>query len=356
MRLCDHHGNWALALKALQSGGRKTGASSVEWDVAGDCQDPRVFTRTSRNWREHAIRRPGVWDVYDVYRPKGPGVLHVTMVTRCRACPACLRAKRRMWFWRAMQECERSQRTWFVTLTLKPSVARRTRREALLALARKGLSDTPGEIHEAWCSSVGSEITRWLKRVREESGAKLRYLLVAEQHKSGVPHFHLLVHEVKGSAPVLGRMLNDQWRYMGYTDRKIVWDAAKTKDEQEPLWRSCGYVCKYVSKSMLARVRASLRYGVSSKNIAIPGVKQVTPQRDGAGPDQRDRPDGLPGSIPDPGANAGSASESECSRSGLSERGASASPQPGVPSSDRSPGEGGSGEDGAIDFDVPPPF
>ena len=39
-------------------------------------------------------------------------------------------------------------------------------------------------------------VTLWLKRLRRSrSAGSVRYLLVAEAHKSGQPHFHVLLHE-----------------------------------------------------------------------------------------------------------------------------------------------------------------
>lgn len=94
---------------------------------------------------------------------------------------------------------------------------------------------------------AGKRITLWLKRVRKNSGAVIRYLLVAERHKTGLPHYHLLVHEMGGV--VRHRHLADSWSY-GFTNFKLVLGG-----------RPASYVAKYLGKSHDARVRASLGYG-----------------------------------------------------------------------------------------------
>ena len=93
------------------------------------------------------------------------------------------------------------------------------------------------------------DVTKWLKRVRKESGAKLRYILVAEAHKSGLPHYHMLVHEQVGGGQVGERTLRKQWA-MGFSKWNLVTDKAPAR-----------YVCKYLTKAAAARVRASLNYG-----------------------------------------------------------------------------------------------
>ena len=98
-------------------------------------------------------------------------------------------------------------------------------------------------------TEIGREVTLYLKRVRKESGARVRYLLVAEAHKTGLPHLHILVHEASPDMPVRHKTLEGQWK-LGFTRFKLAHDV-----------KTASYVCKYISKALLARVRASLRYG-----------------------------------------------------------------------------------------------
>jgi hypothetical protein len=129
------------------------------------------------------------------------------------------------------------------------------------------------------------ELTLWLKRLRAAAaedhrqsartaelceakrGAKcschpisefrvpLSYLLVAEAHKSGLPHYHLLVHEHDESKPVRARHLKETWR-LGFSDVKLVAQGEES--------RRAAYAAKYLTKSALARVRASVGYGTKS--------------------------------------------------------------------------------------------
>lgn len=204
-------------------------------NLAGDCADPVSVSMRGSDPVGPRETGPAIW---------------ADGLYRCRKCEPCLRRRGREWTSRAMTEVARAPRTWLVTLTLRPEAhfmlgLRSTRR------LRGGGTDldalSPNErFNERW-REIGVEATKWLKRTRERSGA-LRYLMVVEAHKSGLPHIHLLVHDVDG-ASVLYRHLVDHWPH-GFAHAKLVEDA-----------RSASYVCKYLSKSALARVRASSGYG-----------------------------------------------------------------------------------------------
>lgn len=94
------------------------------------------------------------------------------------------------------------------------------------------------------------ELQKWLKRIRKNSGSAIRYLAITEKHKSGLPHYHVLLHEVDPERPVrYDRHLRASWA-LGFAHFKLVPDA-----------KAAVYVVKYVSKSPVARVRASAHYG-----------------------------------------------------------------------------------------------
>lgn len=179
----------------------------------------------------------------------------VDIDVRCRKCPNCLRQRGWAWTNRAKAEIARSSRTWFGTLTLSPAQHDRvrllaTKRNAGRAVTWERLSQE--EQFAERVREITPEITLWLKRIRKESGAKLRYVLVAEAHKSGLPHFHMLVHEQHGGGDVKHRMLTGQWK-LGFSRFTVVQDN-----------RAAVYVCKYLTKSALSRVRASVRYGTAA--------------------------------------------------------------------------------------------
>lgn len=205
--------------------------------------------------------------------------------------------KARYWTARGMDEFMQSPATWLLTLTLAPEAhyAFDARMQQPLFQGNKLLREkvgplnglAPATIFRLRAREIGYEITKYLKRIRKERGA-FRYLLVAERHMAnpqsevfGRPHFHVLLHEVEGSALVLPHewqphkgpcvarckygdkplihkkdgeahdeaFVRTQWPY-GYTTLIRCFDA-----------RSALYVCKYVSKDPMARVRASQRYG-----------------------------------------------------------------------------------------------
>lgn len=172
---------------------------------------------------------------------------------RCRKCENCLKHRKRLWAARAIDEVNASNRTWFGTLTVNPAERFRCQLLAEQWLLSRGhgawSKQEPDNKFKALVKVLGAEITKWLKRVRKASGAPLRYLLVSEAHKDGFPHFHLLIHEQ--ALPVTERTLRRQWR-LGFSQFVLV-------DREAP--KAAGYVCKYLTKDALTRVRGSVRYG-----------------------------------------------------------------------------------------------
>lgn len=157
-----------------------------------------------------------------------------------------------MWYARAITETMQSTRTWFGTITLHPDAVHQGLIRARRQSARAGLiweEMTPHEQFRELHKQNGLELQLWLKRVRKQSKATFRFLLVAEAHKSGLPHYHCLIHEQDGGGVVRHAVLSQQWT-KGFTNFKLVTDA-----------KQAGYLCKYLSKSALARVRASKLYG-----------------------------------------------------------------------------------------------
>ncbi len=210
----------------------------VHWDAAGRCQRPHRVERYGRPEAPRSKRNV----VVSRHRAKP---LLVELDVPCRACPPCLRSRAARWRHRATQEALRSGRTWFGTMTLNPQA-----HFVMLARARALNADLaePDEFG-ARCVEVGKELTLWLKRVRKNSGVKLRYMAVFEAHKSGLPHLHVLVHECSHGETVTHRELSRAWK-LGFTRFNLVSEPA-----------AFGYVTKYLTKSAGARVRASTYYG-----------------------------------------------------------------------------------------------
>ncbi len=184
-----------------------------------------------------------------------------TLRVRCRKCPPCLVSRARMWAARARDEISVSQRTWFGTLTLTDVELMRARFAAERKLLHGGWSYdelTKPQTFKATCDIIRPELQKWLKRIRTNSGASLRYLLIAEEHngertadnRRGEPHFHLLLHEQSGSCTK--RVLERAWRY-GFSQFRLV----DQSDGKVPY-----YVTKYLTKSnTMVRPLASKDYG-----------------------------------------------------------------------------------------------
>ena len=219
--------------------------------------------------------------------------IFVDIKTRCRRCDACLKNKARFWTARARDEFERAGATYMVTLTLRPE--EHYRMDARMAvplhrgkkILREGVGPLGGlasaTLFKYRAREIGYEITDMLKRIRKRS--QFRYLLVAERHMKnpnsevfGRPHFHMLLHVDEGS-PLVSR---SEWQ-----DFDGPCEAACRDPQGRPVWHERGtlhdhafvrqqwplgfttvkrcmdmksavYVCKYVSKDPMARVRASI--------------------------------------------------------------------------------------------------
>lgn len=280
-----------LCRKALAYGATRVSLMRIEWDVAGRCQSPRSVEyhvrpaagRRPMLWQEH----PSVKAILDAFpgatvervtapMPRyqernivvAPGTevpLTLAMTVPCRNdCEACLRARRRLWSGRAMNEYRSSARTWAGTLTLAPMRHHLIAAEARRDLSRQGIDFdglSPNEQFAERHKYAGRLLTLWMKRVRKESKAPLRYLLVAEVHTGarkeheretsveGLPHYHVLVHETDQNRPVTERCLRLQWPH-GHSQFRLVHSAA-----------GASYLCKYLAKDARARVRASGAYG-----------------------------------------------------------------------------------------------
>ena len=176
-----------------------------------------------------------------------------SLLARCRKCGPCLEHRSRLWAARACTEIALAPgRTWFGTLTLNPERQFLALVQARSAAAKSAVDWDEldeGERFRRVDRVIAAEIQKFLKRIRTNSEATLRYLVVCEQHKSGLPHYHCLVHEAVGR--VSNRQLAAAWRW-GFSKFKLV----PPGDPQHAF-----YVAKYLAKSALARVRASARYG-----------------------------------------------------------------------------------------------
>lgn len=252
MRLGDLR---ALAVHAIGMGAnverrclRSGHATQVDWDIAGGCTQPVSI---------ELVALPTTTEGFMGQEPP----LGMAMHMRCRKCQSCLQTRSAMWAHRAKEELLASPRTWFGTLTLSPEEHMRVEYRARLRWKARGTVYDTLPQHEQFRlrhAVISVELTKWIKRVRKQSGARLRYILVAEAHKSGLPHYHCLIHERLDSNPIRKRVLDGQWK-LGFSQFRLVTDP-----------RAARYVCKYLSKAAEARVRASLHYG--RYNLEVKGT------------------------------------------------------------------------------------
>jgi hypothetical protein len=235
------------ASKGLDCGAHMRSLTTMEWDLARKCERPVFRQMTARD-------RAGL-KVWQHTKRSGELRRDIEFQTRCRQCPPCLAIRAAFWRLRAAHETKSAPRSWFMTLTLTPAAHFEMLVRASVRLRARGedFDDLPADRQFAERhAECGKELTLWLKRVRKQSGAALRYCLVAEAHKSGLPHYHALIHEVDRDRPVRASVLRGQWK-LGFSQAKLV--------AQGDEGRSAAYVAKYLSKSASARVRASQGYG-----------------------------------------------------------------------------------------------
>lgn len=227
-----------LLIRALDNGAERRTAQSTYWNIAGRCTAPVLRTIETGNCKGESQ-----------FSPDKEHRLWLDVHVACRKCENCLKARSRLWAARARSECKCAKRTWFATYTVAPE--HRTR---FLILAGKKIKepificDTPEKFRAVY-DELGKEFTKYLKRIRKASGVRLRYILIGEAHKDGFPHLHALIHET--DEPIRKRMLEGHWPF-GFTKIKLT-DG-----------NSSYYVTKYLAKSLMARVRASLNYGRQS--------------------------------------------------------------------------------------------
>lgn len=228
-----------LAKRGMEFGLVRTGRISFEWDCAGRCTSPVVlemFSRGNKFARFHAGGAVGDRES-----------LRVTLSVPCRQCLACLKARAARWRQRASEEMRFASRTWFATLTFRPDVHTAAYYSAL-SRARARASDE--DEFKLRCSGLGNELTKYFKRLRKNSGVPIRYLLVPERHRSGLPHYHALIHERDYLQPLRYRDLMESYG-LGHAMFKLA-------DSDDKAIR---YVTKYIAKEAAGRVRASLSYG-----------------------------------------------------------------------------------------------
>ena len=280
-----------LAVRALENGGIQKNPSTIEWNVAGRCEDPHlveIWARQRRRRKRGSTlgrwSQTGRYPIIDLISESWGNRLNVDMWVSCRKCRACLLAKANAWANRAEAELSTWPRTWFATFTFGPGTRTECINRARLRLSRDGvdydaLSDAARRrelVREAQpyltrylkLLRKGETVVKWEQRKHKRTGkplkprkvrvripgARLRYLAVTELHADGTPHIHALIHEMAGQEPIVKRRLHKHWK-AGFSYFKLV------EIDPESIRDTAWYVCKYLTKSSESRVRASLDYG-----------------------------------------------------------------------------------------------
>lgn len=211
-----------------------------------------------------------------------------------------------LWQIRAEAEYAACPRTLFGTITMSPEQHYLMDAEIMAGRMEKGriirypqrLEQLSHEELFSWRVRVfGEKLQKYLKRLRAKANEPecIRYLLVAEAHNSarttdemrGRPHFHMLAHEQTVGSLVYGDPLaalqhgedgsyirkkyqsGNRW-YEGIfvkdnANLREQWEFGHTKFQFAMNKKAASYLCKYLSKSDDAKVRASLKYGENTR-------------------------------------------------------------------------------------------
>lgn len=234
-----------LQARALRAGATRHSITTVEWDISGSCQRPGT--------RELVAHEYARYDKANSNWSRSRGFARLILHTRCRKCEMCLRLKSYEWRNKITFECREAPRTWFVTFTLSPQEHNLAWLRSVQRLRKSGWDpreiDVTREFKER-SREFGFLLTKFFKRLRKNSGRTFRYVLVVEPHKSGLPHFHALIHDSTGKLTY--RDITGEWTHLGFAGCKLI----DLTPEKAP-----AYITKYVMKYSLARIRASLHYG-----------------------------------------------------------------------------------------------
>lgn len=214
-----------IAGQAIRAGAVRRSAYYYFLDQAGDCEAPISVEVSTRHYVDRPVPPAGL-----------RGFVRVDRLVRCRRCRPCREQRRRRWAARALIEYEAARRTWLITLTLRPDV---------VGLYSVRSVKGRGSRWARLSAMLNRDVTLYLKRVRKRG--RFRYMAVLEAHKSGVPHAHIVLHEVDQA--LTERVLRGAWG-LGFVRAKLVRDS-----------RGATYASKYLVKDLMARVRASSYYG-----------------------------------------------------------------------------------------------
>lgn len=301
-----------IAIKAIQGGyaildtDRVNGRPRriVRLKLSMGCVNPGSFELHARISDVHTRRLPPMTIYGD---------------TRCRKCEPCQKNRARFWTGRAMTEYGIWPTTIFGSFTLSMDQHYLLDSRARVRLAtgadkhgeikfKSGVDFdtlTPVQKFAEQSREFGFELTDYLKRLRKgdktHDKPAVRYLLVAEAHDGertdprlrGRPHYHVLLHELRAGALVLP----DEWvlkKYQtksGWKDGLFVtdsaflrknWQLGFTKFQLAENARAASYLCKYLTKTLLVRVRASQGYGNGGLEKVGPLPTPFTESMDGS--------------------------------------------------------------------------
>lgn len=158
------------------------------------------------------------------------------------------------------EELRHGLRTWYGTLTLRPVEQYRVLVEARKYTEGRGVDWSTLSEDERFAIRARFAlklVTKYVKRFRKRAFGALgkspmSWICITERHKSGMPHFHMLVHELQ-LRPITHSIISSSWGH-GFERWRLV---DLEEKPQEVAW----YLCKYLTKDFSTRIRCSEKYG-----------------------------------------------------------------------------------------------
>lgn len=237
----------------------------IVWKMAGNCTAPaKISTKSQEVYYNGKLNMLPRW---------------VTLVVRCRKCVQCRLTRSWVWSDRAALEAAKGGRVWWCTFTLKPELQYIAELQAIEQAKNEGdefwrldarkqfaLRTKYCRIHLSkmfWRMRKGLRTGYFNKNIVDIGGKaqaeiipplNFRYMVVAEPHQSGNPHFHALIYE-QGPTQIKSNWLNHYASITGHSSFELARSPVKCSR----------YITGYLSKSPISIISASLGFGKTQK-------------------------------------------------------------------------------------------
>lgn len=147
----------------------------------------------------------------------------------CRKCLGCRLDHSHQWADRLLMELPYHESSWFLTLTYDDDFVQ----------LRPGVDRSTGEIVSQHMTLVKDDVQKFLKRLRKNSGQKVRYYCAGEYGSTTArPHYHFIVYGLvltdlsvlrtnfAGEVYYVSDFISKCWPYGFHVLAKVTWESA----------------------------------------------------------------------------------------------------------------------------------